>query len=171
MQGFLRCFYPLFYHIYTFIRSWQIRGKRIIETFVLLKDNEPVNETEKSDFESFLLQTLPPNLFKFYFFDGEKISDFIFNGNKNTDFKEAFLKLCNLDTMEIIRDNFRRISRNQSKDGIDLSEEYENCLSEDNLLAERIASAEEDYKEIASEIAVIDDQLASLEKVYAKSAK
>lgn len=156
-------------HIYTFIRSWQVRGKRIIETFVLLKDNEPVNETEKSDFESFLLQTLPPNLFKFYFFDGEKISDFIFNGNKNTDFKEAFLKLCNLDTMEIIRDNFRRISRNQSKDGIDLSEEYENCLSEDNLLAERIASAEEDYKEIASEIAVIDDQLASLEKVYAKS--
>lgn len=156
-------------HIYTFIRSWQVRGKRIIETFVLLKDNEPVNETEKSDFESFLLQTLPPNLFKFYFFDGEKISDFIFNGNKNTDFKEAFLKLCNLDTMEIIRDNFRRISRNQSKDGIDLSEEYENCLSEDNLLAERIVSAEEDYKEIASEIAVIDDQLASLEKVYAKS--
>ena len=156
-------------HIYTFIRSWQVRGKRIIETFVLLKDNEPVNETEKSDFESFLLQTLPPNLFKFYFFDGEKISDFVFNGNKNTDFKEAFLKLCNLDTMEIIRDNFRRISRNQSKDGIDLSEEYENCLSEDNLLAERIASAEEDYKEIASEIAVIDDQLASLEKVYAKS--
>ena len=156
-------------HIYTFIRSWQVRGKRIIETFVLLKDNEPVNETEKSDFESFLLQTLPPNLFKFYFFDGEKISDFIFNGNKNTDFKEAFLKLCNLDTMEIIRDNFRRISRTQSKDGINLAEEYENCLSEDNLLAERIASAEEDYKEIASEIAVIDDQLASLEKVYAKS--
>lgn len=156
-------------HIYTFIRNWQVRGKRIIEAFALLKDNELVNETEKSDFQSFLLQTLPPNLFKFYFFDGEKISDFIFNGNKNTDFKEAFLKLCNLDTMEIIRDNFRRISRNQSKDGVDLSEEYENCLSEDNLLAERIVSAEEDYKEIASEIAVIDDQLASLEKAYAKS--
>lgn len=156
-------------HIYTFIRSWQVRGKRIIETFVLLKDNKPINETEKSDFESFLLQTLPPNLFKFYFFDGEKISDFVFNGNKNTDFKEAFLKLCNLDTMEIIRDNFRRISRTQSKDGINLAEEYENCLAEDNLLAERIVLAEEDYKEIASEIAVIDDQLASLEKGYAKS--
>ena len=156
-------------HIYTFIRSWQVKGKRIVENFVLLKDDKPVDETEKSDFESFLLQTLPPNLFKFYFFDGEKISDFVFNGNKNTDFKEAFLKLCNLDTMEIIRDNFRRISRGQSKDGIDLSEEYEKCLSEDNLLAERIVSAEDDYKEIASEIAVIEDQLASLEKVYAKS--
>ncbi len=156
-------------HIYTFNRSWKIKGKKITETFVLLKDSVPVTETEKGDFESFLLQTLPPNLFKFYFFDGEKISDFIFNGNKNTDFREAFLKLCNLDTMEIIRDNFRRISRNKSKDGLDLSEEYDNCLAEDNLLAERIASAEEEYKEIANEIAAIDDRLASLEKVYAKS--
>lgn len=156
-------------HIYTFNRSWKIKGKKIAETFVLLKDSVPVTETEKGDFESFLLQTLPPNLFKFYFFDGEKISDFIFNGNKNTDFREAFLKLCNLDTMEIIRDNFRRISRNKSKDGLDLSEKYDNCLAEDNLLAERIASAEEEYKEIANEIAAIDDRLASLEKVYAKS--
>lgn len=156
-------------HVYTFNRIWQVKGKKITETFILLKDGTSVNETEKGDFESFLLQTLPPNLFKFYFFDGEKISDFIFNGNKNTDFKDAFLKLCNLDTMEIIRDNFRRISRNKTKDGLDLSAEYEKCLSEDNLLAERIASAEDDYREVASEIAVIEDQLASLEKVYAKS--
>lgn len=156
-------------HVYTFKRCWQVKGKKISETFLLFKDSSPLTEVEKGDFESFLLQTLPPNLFKFYFFDGEKISDFVFNGNKNSDFREAFLKLCNLDTMEIIRDNFRRISRTKSKDGIDLSVEYENCLSDDNLLAERIASAEEDYKEVASEIAVINDQLASLEKVYAKS--
>lgn len=156
-------------HIYTFSRSWRVRGKRIVETFTLLKDGESITETEKSDFESFLLQTLPPNLFKFYFFDGEKIGDFIFNGNKNTDFKEAFLKLCNLDTMEIICDNFRRISRSKSKDGLDISEKYENCLSDDNLFAERIASSEEDYRECASDIAEIEDKLAYLEKVYAKS--
>lgn len=156
-------------HVYTFNRSWKVRGKRIVETFTLLKDGESLTATEKSDFESFLLQTLPPNLFKFYFFDGEKIGDFVFNGNKNTDFKDAFLKLCNLDTMEIICNNFRRISRNKSKDGFDILKEYENCLSDDNLFAERIASAEEEYKECASEIAVIDDRLAALEKTYAKS--
>ena len=74
-------------HVYTFDRLWKVKGNKIIENFTLSKDGEIVSETEKSDFESFLLQTLPPNLFKFYFFDGEKISDFIFNGNKNTDFK------------------------------------------------------------------------------------
>ncbi len=156
-------------HIYTFNRSWKIKGKKISESFTLLKDNMIVSESEKYDFESFLLQTLPPDLFKFYFFDGEKISDFIFNGNKNSDFKEAFLKLCNLDTMDIIRENFRRISRTKANDGSDISAEYDKCLSNDNLLAQRIESAEEDYKEIASEISIIDDQLAALEKAYAKS--
>lgn len=156
-------------HVYTFDRSWKIKGKKIVESFILLKDNRVVSETEKSDFQSFLLQTLPPNLFKFYFFDGEKISDFVFNSNKNSDFKEAFLKLCNLDTMEIIRENFRRISRSKSKGGLDLSKEYDRCLSEDNLLAERIMSAEDEYKDVSNDISEIDDKLEALEKVYAKN--
>ena len=60
-------------HIYKFDRGWKIKGKKISENFKLLKDGEFVSETEKSDFESFLLQIIPPNLFRFYFFDGEKI--------------------------------------------------------------------------------------------------
>ena len=74
---------------------------------------------------AYLLQTLPPNLFRFYFFDGEKISDFVFNSSKNSDFKDAFLKLCSLDTMEIIRENFRRISRSKAKGIMTLSAEYD----------------------------------------------
>ena len=155
-------------HVYTFDRSWTVTGKRIIETFNLYKDGIIVSENEKSDFESFLLQMLPPNLFRFYFFDGEKISDFIFNGNKNSDFKEAFLKLCNLDTMEIIRENFRRISRTKAKDGANISQEYDRCLAEDNLIATRVSCAEDDYKDVLDDIAQIDDELATLEKLYAK---
>lgn len=156
-------------HIYKFDRGWKIKGKKISEKFKLSKDGEFVSETEKSDFESFLLQIIPPNLFRFYFFDGEKISDFIFNSNKNSDFKEAFLKLCNLDTMDIIRENFRRISRVKSKDGANISKEYDKCVVDDNLLSERIISAEDEYKEVLNEIAIIDDQLAVLEKRYAKT--
>lgn len=154
---------------YTFNRSWRVSGKRISEHFILKKNGKVLSETEKSDFESFLLQLLPPNLFKFYFFDGEKISDFVFNSNKNSDFKEAFLKLCNLDTMEIICDNFRRISRAKAKDGVDISEEYNKWLKEDTLKRQRIEYAEEEYQTVSAEIEDIDDQLANLEKKYAKS--
>lgn len=155
-------------HLYTFDRSWRLTGKRIIETFNLYKDGVIVSENEKSDFESYLLQLLPPNLFRFYFFDGEKISDFVFNSSKNSDFKDAFLKLCNLDTMEIIRENFRRISRQKAKGSVDIAQEYDRCLAEDNLRATRVSCAEEDYQEVLDEIAQIDEELATLEKVYTK---
>ena len=155
-------------HTYTFVRSWRVAGTKISEKFVVYKDNMVLSETEKSDFESYLLQTLPPNLFRFYFFDGEKISDFIFNSSKNSDFKEAFLKLCSLDTMEIIRENFQRVSRSRTTGGMVLSAEYDRCWEADNLLAQRVERAEEEYQEISEEIQMIDEQLASLEKTYAK---
>lgn len=155
-------------HMYTFSRSWKVAGKKTAETFIVRKDGVVLSETEKSDFESFLLQTLPPNLFRFYFFDGEKISDFVFNSNKNSDFKEAFLKLCSLDTMEIIRANFRRISRNKMKGSKSVSSEYDRCLEEDNLFAQRVECAEEQYKDISNEILLIDQKLSALEHTYAK---
>lgn len=155
-------------HAYTFIRSWRVVGKKITESFAVHKDGTILSETEKSDFESYLLQTLPPNLFRFYFFDGERISDFVFNGNKNSDFKDAFLKLCNLDTMEIIRENFRRISRSKAKGTMVLSGEYDRCFEADNLIAQRVECAEEEYREISNEILIIDQRLAALDKAYAK---
>lgn len=155
-------------YTYTFVRTWRIAGKKIAETFMVYKDNVVLSETEKSDFESYLLQTLPPNLFRFYFFDGEKISDFIFNSNKNSDFKDAFLKLCSLDTMEIIRENFRRVSRSRTTGGAALSAEYDRRLEEDALFSQRVERAEEEYQEISAQILIIDQELASLEKAYAK---
>lgn len=156
-------------HIYTFDRSWRITGKRIVEQFDLYKDSTLLSQTDKGDFENYLLQILPPNLFRFYFFDGERISDFVFNNNNNSDFKDAFLKLCNLDTMEIIKENFKRVSRAKTKGNNNVAYEYEKCIEADNLFADRVFAAEEEYKEITVEIAQIDDKLSSLEKAYAKS--
>lgn len=153
---------------YTFVRSWKVKGKRITETFDVYKNSQAMSITEQGDFESFILHLLPPNLFRFYFFDGEKLSDFVFNGNKNSDFKEAFLKLCNLDTMEIIRDNFRRISRGKAKDSRFFSEEYDRCQKEDVLAAVRVENAEDEYKNIENMMLSIEDDLVTLEKTYAK---
>ncbi len=156
-------------YLYTFDRKWKTNGKRIVESFYLYKNGVQLSNTERGDFESYLLQILPPNLFKFYFFDGEKISDFIFNSNKNSDFKEAFLKLCNLDTMEIIRDNFRRVSRTKANGSETILQHYEYCLDVDNINDSRIADAEEEYREISNEILSIEDRLFALEKAYSKT--
>ena len=155
--------------LYTFDRKWKTSGKRIVESFNLYKDGNLLSNTERSDFENYLLQILPPNLFKFYFFDGEKISDFVFNSNKNSDFKEAFLKLCNLDTMEIIRNNFRRVSRTKANGSETILQHYEHCLDIDSINDGRIADAEDEYREISNEILSIEDRLFALEKAYSKT--
>ena len=153
---------------YTFVRQWRVAGKRITETFDVYREGELLDLTERGDFESYILHLLPPNLFRFYFFDGERLSDFVFNGNKDSDFREAFLKLCNLDTMEIIRSNFRRISRGAAQDSEASATEYETCLRDDMLAQGRIDAAQEEYNEHSNEILNIDESLAVLEKTYSK---
>ena len=154
--------------VYTFIRKWKVGSKRLTEIFEVRKNNQVLSVTEREDFNNYILHLLPPNLFRFYFFDGEKLNDFVFNGNKDSDFKEAFLKLCNLDTMEIIRENFRRISRNKTKENSSFSYEYDACLKEDELAAVRVESAEDEYKNIEKSILSIDEQLIQIEKSYTK---
>lgn len=154
--------------VYIFSRRWKIGLKKISETLEVRKNGDLLSETEKEDFKNYLFHLLPPNMFRFYFFDGEKLSDFVFSGNQNTDFKDAFLKLCNLDTMEIIRENFRRTSRNKTKENSAFSDEYERCLKEDEMAAVRVENAEDEYKEIEKAIFSIEEQLALLEKTYTK---
>ena len=101
---------------YRFERSWKLSTKQLREDVKIYRNDVLLNETEKSDFESYLLQLIPPDLFRFYFFDGESISGFVFNGVKNSDFRNAFLKLCGLDTMDIIHDNLLRLSNTRKKD-------------------------------------------------------
>ncbi len=154
--------------IFTFIRKWKVGAKRLTEIFEVRKNNQVLSVTEREDFNNYILHLLPPNLFRFYFFDGEKLNDFVFNGNKDSDFKEAFLKLCNLDTMEIIRENFRRISRNKTKENSSFSYEYDACLKEDEMATVRVESAEDEYKNIEKSILSIDEQLIQVEKSYTK---
>lgn len=155
--------------VYTFLRSWRLTGKRISEEFLAYKNGVLLSETEKGDLKNYLQQLIPPNLFGFFFFDGERISDFVFSGNKMSDFKEAFLKLCSLDTLEIIKDNFQRLSRSRIKTSdLGAAQYYDGCKESFNLCKQRVLYAEEEYSSISGEIIELDEELASLEKAYAK---
>jgi len=155
-------------YTYTFERYWIFSGKKITENFNLYKNGICVSEIEKGDFENYLLQLLPPNLFKFYFFDGEKIGEFIFNGVRNTDFKDAFLKLCGLDTMDIIRDNFRRISRGTTESNHGAEEKYYYLIDEREKITCKIDEAKNKQEAISNQITFLEDDLILLNKKYAK---
>lgn len=156
-------------HIYTLKRSWTISKKNFREKFQVYKNDTLLSESEKQDFESYLLQLIPPDMFKFYFFDGEKISDFVFSGRKDTDFKQAFLKLCGLDTIEIICENFQRISRHRLKDESGVAQTYESFVSEKKRLNSEIDQNTKHRADLAREAVSLDEELARLKQEYAKN--
>lgn len=153
-------------YTYTFERSWKLSTKALKEDLIILRNGSIMTEVERSDFQSYLLQLIPPDMFRFYFFDGENISNFIFNGIKNTDFKNAFLKLCGLDTMDLIHENFLRISNMRKKDTSGAYQAYQDALQlqADNQRGLQLALDEREV--ITISLASIDDALVKGEQEF-----
>lgn len=102
---------------YRLHREWKKTKKSISETFIISKNDDVLEDDIKADFINYLLSIIPPDMFNFYFFDGESIADFFLGNNGNKNFKNAFLKLYGLDTLSIMIDNFNRY--NKRKIGLD----------------------------------------------------
>ena len=54
---------------YRFERTWKLSTKQLREDLRIYRNDVLLNETEKSDFQSYLMQLIPPDMFRFYFFD------------------------------------------------------------------------------------------------------
>lgn len=151
---------------YRFERSWKLSTKNLKEELRIYRNDIPLDETEKSDFQSYLLQLIPPDMFRFYFFDGESIGNFVFNGVRNTDFRNAFLKLCGLDTMDIIHENLLRLSNSRKKDLTGAFEAYQVVANEFNQAQNDLTAAIAARKSVQDSIVALDEELAVLEHNY-----
>lgn len=153
-------------NVYMFERIWKLSTKQLREEYNLYKNGVLMSISERSDFESYLFQLIPPDMFKFYFFDGEQLSDFVFSGIKNTDFKNAFLKLCGLDTIEIIIENFRRISRSRFKDDENISKKYFEVAEKQKNLKVQLDKTILEKQHILDKIIETDEKLAKIDFNY-----
>ena len=93
---------------YQVKRSWDLKNDKIIESLKVFRDDKQLPEEETADFENLMLQLIPPDLFNFYFFNGEKIFDMLFDENSMNNFKNSFVKIIGLDTIDILVDNFEK---------------------------------------------------------------
>lgn len=100
---------------YRLHREWEKRKKGIDESFLIYKDDELLDVESQSNFINYLLSIIPPDMFNFYFFDGESIADFFLGSGGGKNFKNAFLKLYGLDTLSLMVENFERYFK--KKDG------------------------------------------------------
>lgn len=90
---------------YKIHREWRINKDSFKEYVQIYKDNNIFNEKETEEFYNFLRRYLPPSLFDFFFFDGEKVQQYVLDSRFEQNVKEAFMTLFNLDLFDILRDD------------------------------------------------------------------
>lgn len=151
---------------YTLHREWIKEKKSFVENFCILKNGEILNDDELLDFNNYLLSLIPPDMFNFYFFDGESIADF-FLGNDGKNFKNAFLKLYGLDTLSLMVENFERYFK--KRDGKNSA--YEDYISAKSKLEEcenKYSSIKDELRNLEYLLDINQVKLQSLQKNYTK---
>lgn len=149
---------------YCLKRVWNLQQDDF-ERFTVWKNDIELTAEELSDFENYLLNLIPPELFELYFFDGEQIADYFLEDAGNERVKHAFLTLCGYDTFEILYKNFKRISKNTSSNN-----EIFNTYLE---IEDKLYQAEKEYSSNKAELERIlvdieckNSELKALEERY-----
>ena len=155
-------------NIFSIIRAWHIKGASIKEKCDIYKNDNLISGDEQLNFLAYLNSLISPELFNFFFFDGEKIGDYFLSSDSNHNFRKAFLSLCGLDSISIMIANFERIYKDSSKNS-KVSNEYYTIKKDLELLYRQKDLLE---KEISSnemeELSLIDER-DGLENIYKNS--
>ena len=152
--------------IYRLTRAWVLRDT-LSETFCVEKNGSAINSGEVADFEKYLLSMIPPELFNFYFFDGEKIADFFLDEAGSTRIKEAFLTLCGYDVFDIMRKNFHRVSSAKGNSSPNL-QEYLTAKENADRTREVCQTLSDSLRKCEADIELCVSNISALEKEYRK---
>lgn len=136
-------------NIYNLVRSWTLCDKKLVETFNVNKNSILLSDEDKKFFENYLTSLIPPNLFDFFFFDGENLSDSFIGRSAGIYLKESILKLSNYDTLDILKKHLIQYQRASSIDSEDLKEievDYNSANDELTSNNKTLASLLEDFK-------------------------
>ncbi len=153
---------------YIITREWDYTNKKFEERFSITEGRKLLSEDEVAYFQNYLLSRVPPDLFEFFFFDGEEVGTIFSTPAYSKYIKNAIFKLNGLDTFE----NIRKLSAGYAGDDTqdtDISSEFANTKKElDDLECRKkeLADTISDKNRMLDEIQVA---LVELETEYKKS--
>lgn len=133
-------------NIYELSRHWTLQDKKLVESYEVRKNNDLLTGEAENYFQNYLTSLIPPNLFDFFFFDGEDLSDAFIGRSASTHLKESILKLSNYDTLDILKKHLLQYQRStalNSEKQKDLEREYNLAneeLSDNNKTLELLES-------------------------------
>lgn len=150
---------------FTISRIWSMQNNQIKEICKVYRDGSLLSDDEQVDFDNYLLQTIPPALFNFHFFNGENISDFLLDKENGQSFRKAFMQICGLDTLDLIQEQLHSNIRTSSKDNSSfILEEYKEKRSRKLRAEEEVGETAAELKQLESDIISLEEQAAILEQ-------
>lgn len=152
---------------YTLHREWKKTKMTLVEFFNIYKNGGLIIGTEENDFINYLLSVIPPDMFNFYFFDGESIAEFFLGTDGNKNFRNAFLKLYGLDTLSIMVENFARNikKKDAKKSGYTEYQAAKSAMEKARSYSDSIRS---DIKDLENRIDLCQIKLNTLTGNYSK---
>lgn len=152
---------------YVLKREWRVFSEKLedFESFIVVKNGAELSEEEMGQFDNYLLNIIPPELFDLFFFDGEQIADYFLGENGSETVKKAFMVLCGYDTFDLIEKNFKRIAygkSNSSADGTD----YIQAKEQKQKFEKELEQNRNNFSIAQEEIDSLKAAIAELDKSY-----
>lgn len=153
---------------YSVTRKWDLKNDKIVEDLSVIHGGVELSDEELADFENMMLQLIPPDLFDFYFFNGEKIFEMLFDEESKNNFKSSFVKIVGLDTIDILIENFEKhaIEKSVNKK---LTNDYTKALEKYKKIKEEKNAIEGQIREVEEAIKGFEDNLVQAKKKYSKN--
>lgn len=152
---------------FVITRKWDYSNQKLIEEYTVERDGKQLNDQEMSYFENYLRSIIPPELFEFFFFDGEEVGNIFSNSAYNTYVRNAVFTMCGMDVFDIIR-KFTRgyVSRNNSIDDNKAYDTYESARQQMELLATEKKKLKSEINKLIKELENIEVKLTELAAAF-----
>lgn len=127
-------------HQYRVRRDWVIRGKSVVETLLLDKDDELVSTVPRDEWQQFLQELIPPGVSQLFFFDGEKIREIADAEDNNEQLAQAIRGLLGIDLIERARTDLGLyLAREAHGETVDLADQLEAVVRDIELNRQQVA--------------------------------
>lgn len=155
---------------YEITRKWNYTKQKLEEHYFVKTDGNILDEQELSYFQNYLQGVLPPDLFKFFLFDGEEVGSIFSTSAYNTYIKNAVYKLCGLDTFEIIRKYTTGYAGKAAGSDEEVAhEEYEQLRTQVEELEQSSLELEAKTQEYEQDLERIETELIEVETAFKKA--
>lgn len=153
---------------YEIKRKWEIKEGRLTEKLSIKKDSEDLNEIERINFMNYIHTFMPPQLYRMFFFDGEKMNEFFLVEDLQEKLNDMFEIVFNIDIYKALKnDLIRYLKQKTTYSQLDENERrYADLVQQKNELEEKKKVVSEEILALKGELNGKREELEKLKEEF-----